>query len=211
MRKLLDAASIDPRTLPIVVTVVLFAALFGFGSVMYTGFFSLQVLLDLLDRQRVPADRRDRHDVRDPVGRHRSVGRLGDRADDDRRRRRSSSACTGRCWVIVPLVLAMGTLFGAAMGALIQFFRLQPFIVTLAGMFLARGAVLPDHARSRSRSTTPPSTRSRGVACRLGSGVADGRRADRARDARRRRSSSRTSRASAATCMRSAATSARRC
>ena len=26
------------------------------------------------------------------------------------------------------------------MGALIHFFRLQPFIVTLAGMFLARGA-----------------------------------------------------------------------
>jgi simple sugar transport system permease protein len=43
-------------------------------------------------------------------------------------------------WVIVPLVLAAGTLYGAAMGALIHFFRLQPFIVTLAGMFLARGA-----------------------------------------------------------------------
>jgi simple sugar transport system permease protein len=40
----------------------------------------------------------------------------------------------------VPLVLAAGTLYGAAMGALIHFFRLQPFIVTLAGMFLARGA-----------------------------------------------------------------------
>ncbi len=33
----------------------------------------------------------------------------------------------------------MGTLFGALMGFLIQRFRLQPFIVTLAGMFLARG------------------------------------------------------------------------
>ena len=31
------------------------------------------------------------------------------------------------------------------MGALIHFFKLQPFIVTLAGMFLARGAVLPHH------------------------------------------------------------------
>lgn len=29
----------DLRTLPIVVTIVLFVALFGFGSVMYTGFF----------------------------------------------------------------------------------------------------------------------------------------------------------------------------
>jgi simple sugar transport system permease protein len=41
--------------------------------------------------------------------------------------------------VAIPLVLAMGTGFGALMGVLIQRFRLQPFIVTLAGMFLARG------------------------------------------------------------------------
>jgi simple sugar transport system permease protein len=39
----------------------------------------------------------------------------------------------------IPLVLLMGTVFGAAMGFLIERFRLQPFIVTLAGMFLARG------------------------------------------------------------------------
>jgi len=39
----------------------------------------------------------------------------------------------------IPLVLAIGTAFGALMGVLIQRFRLQPFIVTLAGMFLARG------------------------------------------------------------------------
>ncbi len=41
--------------------------------------------------------------------------------------------------VVIPLVLAMGTAFGAFMGLLIERFRLQPFIVTLAGMFLARG------------------------------------------------------------------------
>ena len=40
---------------------------------------------------------------------------------------------------VIPLVLAMGTVFGAFMGFLIERFRLQPFIVTLAGMFLARG------------------------------------------------------------------------
>ena len=39
----------------------------------------------------------------------------------------------------IPLVLAIGTAFGALMGWLITRFRLQPFIVTLAGMFLARG------------------------------------------------------------------------
>jgi ribose/xylose/arabinose/galactoside ABC-type transport system permease subunit len=42
-------------------------------------------------------------------------------------------------WQTIPLVLTMGAPFGALMGWLIQRFRLQPFIVTLAGMFLARG------------------------------------------------------------------------
>ncbi len=40
----------------------------------------------------------------------------------------------------IPLVLALGAGFGALMGTLIQRYRLQPFVVTLAGMFLARGA-----------------------------------------------------------------------
>jgi len=39
----------------------------------------------------------------------------------------------------VLLVLVYGTLLGAAMGSLIHTFSLPPFIVTLAGMFLARG------------------------------------------------------------------------
>jgi len=41
--------------------------------------------------------------------------------------------------VVFPLVLIGGGLFGASMGALIHYYKLQPFIVTLAGMFLARG------------------------------------------------------------------------
>jgi simple sugar transport system permease protein len=41
--------------------------------------------------------------------------------------------------VVIATVLVFGALFGAGMGALIHYFKLQPFIVTLAGMFLARG------------------------------------------------------------------------
>ena len=41
--------------------------------------------------------------------------------------------------LVIATVLALGTIFGAGMGALIHYFKLQPFIVTLAGMFLARG------------------------------------------------------------------------
>jgi ribose/xylose/arabinose/galactoside ABC-type transport system permease subunit len=41
--------------------------------------------------------------------------------------------------VVIPLMLLMGTALGAAMGSIIHFFKVQPFIVTLAGMFIARG------------------------------------------------------------------------
>jgi simple sugar transport system permease protein len=38
------------------------------------------------------------------------------------------------------LALLIGGAYGASMGLMIQRYRLQPFVVTLAGMFLARGA-----------------------------------------------------------------------
>ncbi len=41
--------------------------------------------------------------------------------------------------MVIPLVLIGGTVFGLAMGAMIHYFEIQPFIATLAGMFLARG------------------------------------------------------------------------
>ena len=41
--------------------------------------------------------------------------------------------------VALPAALLVGALFGAGQGALIHLFRLPPFLVTLAGMFLARG------------------------------------------------------------------------
>lgn len=39
----------------------------------------------------------------------------------------------------IAMVLLMGTILGGGMGAIIQFFKLPPFVVTLAGMFFARG------------------------------------------------------------------------
>ncbi|MEU7866671.1 galactofuranose ABC transporter, permease protein YjfF [Dactylosporangium sp. NPDC049140] len=41
--------------------------------------------------------------------------------------------------VVFVVVLAVGGLIGLGMGAIIHFFDIQPFIATLAGMFLARG------------------------------------------------------------------------
>lgn len=42
-------------------------------------------------------------------------------------------------YVALPAVLAAGSLLGFAMGCVIHYFEIQPFIVTLAGLFFARG------------------------------------------------------------------------
>jgi len=42
-------------------------------------------------------------------------------------------------WLVIPLMLVMGLLFGAVMGLFITYLKVQPFIATLAGMWLARG------------------------------------------------------------------------
>jgi galactofuranose transport system permease protein len=44
--------------------------------------------------------------------------------------------------VVLPLVLLLGALLGMGMGAVIHFFKVEPFIATLAGLFLARGIAL---------------------------------------------------------------------
>src|SRR6478672_12789633 len=41
--------------------------------------------------------------------------------------------------VVMPLMLIMGTALGCTMGSIIHFFKVQPFIATLMGLFLARG------------------------------------------------------------------------
>src|SRR5689334_10434651 len=41
--------------------------------------------------------------------------------------------------IVMPLMLIMGTAIGGTLGSIIHFFRVQPFITTLMGLFLARG------------------------------------------------------------------------
>jgi simple sugar transport system permease protein len=130
---------VDPRTLPIAVTIVLFAALFGFGSAMYTGFGSLQVLIGLLvDNAFLLIVAIGTTFVILSGGIDLSVGAVVAFTTI------VCAICAERLhwpiWAVAPLVLAIGAAYGAAMGAIIHYFRLQPFIVTLAGMFLARGA-----------------------------------------------------------------------
>ena len=109
------------------------------ASVRVPGFASGQVVLNLFIDNAFLLVVGGRHDVRDPHRRHRPLGRLGRRAlHADRRAllekhgwpplRRRSSSCS-----------LIGSTLGFAMGCVIHYFEIQPFIVTLAGMFLARG------------------------------------------------------------------------
>jgi simple sugar transport system permease protein len=42
-------------------------------------------------------------------------------------------------WLVIVLMLVMGMAIGATMGAFITFLKVQPFIATLAGLWVARG------------------------------------------------------------------------
>ena len=129
---------LDRKFMPLAATVSLFLAMALFGSVSYSGFFTAQAFLNLLiDNAFLVIVAVGMTFVILSGGIDLSVGSvvaLSTMVLAALVEHRHWSL-----WLAIPLVLCMGTVFGAFMGWLIQRFRLQPFIVTLAGMFLARG------------------------------------------------------------------------
>ncbi|GAA4984995.1 galactofuranose ABC transporter, permease protein YjfF [Kitasatospora paranensis] len=123
---------------PLVVTAVLLVTMFGAGSVQYDGFFSGQVLLNLLiDNAFLLVVAVGMTFVVLTGGIDLSVGAVVALATMI-----SAWLVEKHHWpalLVIPLVLAIGTAGGALMGWIIHTFEIQPFIVTLAGMFLARG------------------------------------------------------------------------
>ena len=122
----------------LIITILLFFALFAVGSVLYTGFFSTQVLLNMLiDNAFLIITAIGMTFVLIIGGIDLSVGSL------------IALVCMFSAYllemqhlspfVVIPAMLLMGILFGLIQGSFIHFFNIQPFIVTLAGMFLARG------------------------------------------------------------------------
>ena len=129
---------LNARTLPLLVTIVLFILMFAAGSWQYEGFFALQVLLNLfIDNAFLIVVGVGMTFVILSGGIDLSVGAVIALTT------MVSAALVEHhqwsIWAVVPLVLLMGSAFGLLMGVMIQVFRLQPFIVTLGGMFLARG------------------------------------------------------------------------
>jgi galactofuranose transport system permease protein len=131
-------AHFNPKYLPLAATVSLFVAMATLGSVLYDGFFSAQVFLNLLiDNAFLIVVAVGMTFVILSGGIDLSVGSVVALTTMV-----SAALVEHRGWspaAAIALVLLMGTGFGALMGFLIERFRLQPFIVTLAGMFLARG------------------------------------------------------------------------
>lgn len=128
----------NAKYLPLAATVSLFLLMASMGSLLYPGFFSAQVFLNLLiDNAFLIIVAIGMTFVILSGGIDLSVGSVVALSTMV-----LATLVEHHGWsptAAIPLVLCMGAIFGAFMGFLIQRYRLQPFVVTLAGMFLARG------------------------------------------------------------------------
>ena len=126
------------RYVPVLATMVLLATMYGIGAANYEAFGYPQVALNLfIDNAFLLVVAVGLTFVLLTGGIDLSVGAM---------LALSTMLCawllTEYGWppaLVIPLVLAVGALAGAGMGAIIHYFEIQSFIVTLAGMFLARG------------------------------------------------------------------------
>jgi simple sugar transport system permease protein len=129
---------VDARLLPLAVTLALFVLMFGAGSVLFDGFFSLQVFLNLfVDNAFLVITAIGMTFVILSGGIDLSVGSMIALTT------MLSASLLDRHGVnpaaVIALALLLGASFGFLQGLVIETFKIQPFIVTLAGMFLARG------------------------------------------------------------------------
>jgi len=131
-------ALLNPKTLPLLVTMALFAAMFAFGSAAFPGFFSLQNFLNLfIDNAYLLILGVGMTFVIVSGGIDLSVGSVLALSTMVA----SSLIEKGHFDPVLTILLTLcvGTTLGLFMGYLIQEFEIPPFIVTLAGLYLARG------------------------------------------------------------------------
>ncbi|MER6828114.1 galactofuranose ABC transporter, permease protein YjfF [Streptosporangium sp. NPDC000563] len=130
--------AIPRRYVPVAVTAGLLIAMFTAGGIRYEGFASGQVILNVfVDNAFLLVVGVGMTFVILAGGIDLSVGAVVALSTMI-----TASLVTNQGWpapVVIVLVLAVGAALGAGMGAIIHYFQVQPFIATLAGMFLARG------------------------------------------------------------------------
>lgn len=126
------------RHLPVLATLALLALMYGLGIVQYEGFSDTQVVLNIfIDNAFLLVVAVGMTFVILTGGIDLSVGSVVALTTMV-----SSSLLEEKGWpayLVLPLVLLIGAGLGFGMGCIIHYFDIQPFIVTLAGMFLARG------------------------------------------------------------------------
>jgi len=132
------AHGFDSRNVPLLVTIGLFLVMFGGGSVAFPGFFTVQNFLNLfIDNAYLLILGVGMTFVIVSGGIDLSVGSV-----------LALSTMVGSSLIerahmnpllAILVVLCIGTTLGLFMGYLIQEFDLPPFIITLAGLYLARG------------------------------------------------------------------------
>ncbi len=129
---------VNNKYLSLLVTIALFIVMFGVGSVMFPGFFSFQNFFNILiNNSYLMIIAIGMTFVIISGGIDLSVGSLLAFTT-------MFSASLLENYhlsplLVIPLVLVTGAAFGCMMGCLIHYFDLPPFIVTLAGLYLARG------------------------------------------------------------------------
>ena len=130
-------ARVPAKLLPVLATLALFVLMFGAGAVRYENFGTPQTVANLLiDNSFLIVLAVGTTFVILTGGIDLSVGSV------------VALSTMIAAWglqaglpapLLIVAILATGTLFGLLQGLVIQRFDIQPFIVTLAGMFLARG------------------------------------------------------------------------
>ncbi|GAA4702909.1 galactofuranose ABC transporter, permease protein YjfF [Phytohabitans rumicis] len=126
------------KYVPVLATLALFALMYGLGAAQYEAFGDAQVVLNVfIDNGFLLVVAVGMTFVILTGGIDLSVGAVVALTTMV-----SASLLQNQNWpafLVLPLVLFMGSLLGFGMGCIIHYFDIQPFIVTLAGMFLARG------------------------------------------------------------------------
>ena len=129
---------IDRKHLPFIVTVSLFLVMYLAGAIAYPNFLSIQVFINLfIDNAFLGIAAVGMTFVILSGGIDLSMGSvvaLVTMISADLLRKDVPPA------VVIPMVLLAASGIGLFQGIMIQFFKVQPFIATLAGMFFARGA-----------------------------------------------------------------------
>jgi ribose/xylose/arabinose/galactoside ABC-type transport system permease subunit len=129
---------INSRNLPILVTLGLFVFMFGLGSIAFDNFFSVKNFFNLfIDNAYLLILGVGMTFVIISGGIDLSVGSvlaLTTMVSSSLLEKQHMSP-----FLVIPIVLGMGTAIGLFMGFMIQTFNLPPFIITLGGLYLGRG------------------------------------------------------------------------